>query len=327
MVYVLFWNFVSKGCSHMASVMDSVNQRTQLAGHNRLELLTFRLKGKQRYGINVFKIQEVVQCPPLTQIPHSHSTICGVATMRGKTVPVIDLNLAIGGPAMENPKDCFMIVTEYNRTVQGFLVGGVERIVNLNWNDILPPPKGSGKESYLTAVTQIEHDLVEIIDVEKVLAEVTEASLEVSEMVANEADEEVRKQHVLVADDSSVARNQVKRTLEQVGVECTVVNNGKEALDTLLSWADSGDERLAHLAMVLSDIEMPEMDGYTLTTEIRRDPRLEQLYVLLHTSLSGSFNNSMIDRVGANEFVPKFKPDELAEAVIARVKEFNKDRA
>lgn len=310
----------------MASVMDSVNQRTQLAGHNRLELLTFRLKGRQRYGINVFKIQEVVQCPPLTQIPHSEPVVRGVATMRGKTLPVIDLNMAVGGTPMENPSDCFMIVTEYNRSVQAFLVGGVERIVNLNWGDILPPPKGSGRESYLTAVTQLDNDLVEIIDVEKVLSEVTATSTEVSESITKDIADQVRLQHVLVVDDSSVARNQVRRTMEQIGVGCTLANNGKEALKVLHDWADSNDEKLEHLAMVLSDIEMPEMDGYTLTTELRKDPRFSKLFILLHTSLSGTFNNAMVERVGADQFVPKFKPDELAEAVVSRIQEFAKSQ-
>lgn len=306
----------------MASVMDSVDQRTQLAGHNRLELLLFKLTGRQRFGINVFKIQEVVQCPSLTQIPHSHAVVRGVATMRGKTIPVIDLSMAIGRPPIEDLSSCFMIVAEYNRSTQGFLVGGVERIVNLNWEDILPPPKGSGKDSYLTAVTKFEKELIEIIDVEKVLAEVCNAPTEVSPELSANIEEKVRQQHVLVVDDSSVARNQVKRTLEQVGIECSLANNGREALKLLKAWADGDDPRLEHLAIVVSDIEMPEMDGYTLTTEIRKDQRLAQLFVMLHTSLSGTFNNAMVVKVGANKFIPKFKPDELAQAVLDRIKEF-----
>ena len=306
----------------MASVMDSVDQRTQLAGHNRLELLTFRLRGKQRFGINVFKIQEVVQCPPLTQIPHSHSVVRGVATMRGKTLSVLDLSMAIGGPSIGDPKNCFMIVTEYNRTVQGFLVGGVERIVNLNWETIMPPPRGSGKESYLTAVTNIDNDLVEIIDVEKVLAEVAGISTEVSREVVDGATDVIQQHHVLVVDDSSVARGQIKRTLEQLNVDCTVENNGRAALDTLKKWADGDDGELKRLALIVSDVEMPEMDGYTLTTEVRRDPRLSHLFVLLHTSLSGTFNRAMVEKVGADRFVPKFKPDELAGEVLDRIRAF-----
>ncbi|ALP52630.1 chemotaxis protein CheW [Candidatus Tenderia electrophaga] len=310
----------------MASVMDSVDQRTQLAGHNRLELLLFKLNGRQRFGINVFKIQEVVHCPPLTQIPHSHSVVRGVATMRGKTIPVIDLGMAIGRAPVEDLSNSFMIVAEYNRSTQGFLVAGVERIVNLNWGDILPPPKGSGKDSYLTAVTRFENELIEIIDVEKVLAEVCNAPTEVSQALTENIEEKIRQQHVLVVDDSNVARNQVKRTLEQIGVECSLANNGRGALALLREWADNNDPRLEHLAVVVSDIEMPEMDGYTLTTEIRKDERFTHLYIMLHTSLSGTFNNAMVVKVGANKFIPKFKPDELAGAVVDRIKAFVEEK-
>ncbi len=306
----------------MAGVMDSVDQRTQLAGHNRLELLLFRLGDKQRFGINVFKIQEIVQCPILTQIPHSHSVVRGVATMRGKTIPVMDLSMAIGGPPVQDMSNSFIIVTEYNRSIQGFLVGGVDRIVNLNWEDILPPPKGSGKDSYLTAVTKLDDELVEIIDVEKVMAEVTQAPTEVSDSITENIEEKIQQQHVLVVDDSSVARNQIKRTLQQVGIECTVANNGREGLTILEDWSSGDDPKLKHLAMVLSDIEMPVMDGYTLTTEIRRDSRLSNLFIMLHTSLSGTFNHAMVEKVGADQFVAKFKPDELAQSVLDRVKAF-----
>lgn len=311
----------------MAGVIESVDQRTQLAGHNRLELLTFRLRGKQRFGINVFKVQEVLQCPALTQIPHSHPVVRGVATMRGKTIPVMDLSMAIGAGTVEDTSKCFMIVTEYNRSTQAFLVGAVERIVNLNWEEILPPPKGSGKDSYLTAVTRIDNELVEIIDVEKVLSEVTQASTEVSKEVTDSVESELSAQHILVVDDSSVARNQIKRTLDQLGLQCTLATNGREALKMLQEWADTQDERLGRLAMVLSDVEMPEMDGYTLTIEIRKDSRLQKLYVLLHTSLSGTFNLAMVQKVGADKFVPKFKPDELAGEVLERVRAFTRERA
>jgi len=310
----------------MASVMDSVDKRTQLAGHNRLELLLFRLSGKQRFGINVFKVQEVLQCPSLTQIPHSHSVVRGVATMRGKTIPVMDMGLAIGGRQVEDLSKSFMIVTEYNRATQAFLVGGVERIVNLNWSNVMPPPKGSGKGSYLTAVTKLDEELVEIIDVEKIMAEVTNSSTEVSAELIQNVGDNVKDQHVLVVDDSSVARNQVKRTLEQLGIGCTLANNGHEGLKVLQQWAENNDPKLEHLAIVLSDIEMPEMDGYTLTTEIRKDPRLSGLFIMLHTSLSGTFNNAMVEKVGANKFVPKFKPDELATTIMSRVKEFVEER-
>ena len=317
----------------MSGVLANVDMRTQLAGHNRLELLLFSLDGKQLFGINVFKVQEVIQCPSLTQIPDSHKVVRGVANMRGRMVTVMDLSRAIGGRGVENPQDNFVVVAEYNQCVQGFLVGGVDRIVNLNWEEILPPPKGIGDDNYLTAVTKVDGELVEIIDVEKVLAEVVgwhdEVSQEFIEQASEQDDEEERNPVVLVADDSSVARNQIKRTLEQLGVECVLANDGKQALDMLREWADHEDEVPLHkrLFMVISDIEMPEMDGYTFTTEVRKDPRMSDLHILLHTSLSGVFNNAMVEKVGADDFIAKFQPDVLAKSVLARLKRWQDARA
>jgi len=312
----------------MSKVLASVDQRTQLAGHNRLEILMFRLDGSQRFGINVFKIQEVIHCPPLTDVPQAHHVIRGIANMRGKTIPVLDLGRAIGRPGIEDPGSAFVIVTEFNRSVQGFLVRMVDRIVNMNWEQILPPPKGAGRNSYLTAVTQIDDELVEIIDVEKVLSEVIGVSEDISPEVLDEvqAEETEERPHILVADDSMVARNQIKRTMDQIGVECTMATDGKKALDILERWAEEEPEKVRNLTMVISDVEMPEMDGYTFTTRVRSDPRLEHLYVLLHTSLSGVFNNAMVEKVGANEFIAKFKPDLLAGAVLKRIEDSRRER-
>lgn len=156
----------------MTGILDGVDQRTQLAGHNRMELLLFRLSGDQLYGINVFKIQEVITCPSIVEVPGSNEVVRGIANMRGKTITVTDLSMAIGGPSLEKAEDHFVIITEYNRRVQGFMVGSVDRIININWEDILPPPDGLADESYMTAVTKVDNELVEIIDVEKVMQEV-----------------------------------------------------------------------------------------------------------------------------------------------------------
>ena len=303
----------------MAGVLDNVDLRTQLAGHNRLELLLFRLSGKQLYGINVFKVQEVIRCPHLTSMPKSNPKVVGVAHLRKRTIPVMDLGMAISKRPVENIKDSFVIVTEYNRFTQGFLVSSVDRITNMNWKDILPPPKGSGSNSYLTAVTHLDNELVEIIDVEKVFADVMGLPDEVDESVLDKSlhqENEELPRHVLIVDDSSVARNQVKRVLEKVGIECSLANDGQEGLEKLQQMIEDGKPIHDTIGMVISDIEMPRMDGYTLTTEIRKNPDLAHLYVMLHTSLSGVFNNNMVERVGANHFIPKFKPNELAYTVL-----------
>ncbi|WP_426417615.1 chemotaxis protein CheV [Aestuariirhabdus sp. LZHN29] len=303
----------------MAGVLDSVNKRTQLVGENRLELLLFRLKGKQLYGINVFKVKEVLQCPQLTMMPKSSPVVRGVANIRGGTIPIIDMNMATGRGPLDDVANSFVIITEYNMKVQGFLVQMVDRIVNMNWGEIHPPPKGTGRDHYLTAVTKVDDQLVEIIDVEKILAEVAPQSEAVTEgIITDEVTTHALAQKVLVADDSSVARKQVQRCLENIGVEVVLKNDGREALDYLKELVDGGDDIGQHLLMMISDIEMPEMDGYTLTTEVRSDPRLASLYIVLHTSLSGVFNKAMVEKVGANDFIAKFNPDDLAGSVIKR---------
>ncbi|BAP44141.1 chemotaxis protein CheV [Pseudomonas sp. 21LCFQ02] len=305
----------------MAGVMDSVNQRTQLVGQNRLELLLFRLQGKQLYGINVFKVKEVLQCPKLTIMPKSSRIVRGVANIRGGTIPIMDLAMATGSAGMISLENSFVIITEYNTKVQGFLVHSVERIVNMNWEEIHPPPKGTGRDHYLTAVTRVDNQLVEIIDVEKILAEVAPISESVSSGVI---DEEIHHKavslRVLTVDDSSVARKQVSRCLETVGVEVVALNDGRQALDYLQAMLAEGKNPEEEFLMMISDIEMPEMDGYTLTAAIRSDPRLKNLHITLHTSLSGVFNQAMVKKVGADDFLAKFRPDDLAARVVARIK-------
>jgi two-component system chemotaxis response regulator CheV len=305
----------------MAGVLDSVNQRTQLVGQNRLELLLFRLDGKQLYGINVFKVKEVLQCPKLTIMPKSNRVVRGVANIRGGTIPILDLAMATGLPGQTQLDNAFVIITEYNTKVQGFLVHSVERIVNMNWEEIHPPPKGTGRDHYLTAVTRVDNQLVEIIDVEKILAEVAPMSESISVGVIDaETQHKAVSLRVLTVDDSSVARKQVSRCLETVGVEVTALNDGRQALDYLKQMVAEGKKPEEEFLMMISDIEMPEMDGYTLTAEIRNDPRMQKLHIILHTSLSGVFNQAMVKKVGADDFLAKFRPDDLAARVIDRIK-------
>lgn len=304
----------------MAGVMDSVNQRTQLVGQNRLELLLFRLNGQQLYGINVFKVREVLQCPKLTLLPKANPVVRGVANIRGATIPILDLALATGGRSLEKMGDAFVIITEYNTKIQGFLVHSVERIVNMNWEAIHPPPKGTGRDHYLTAVTRVDNQLVEIIDVEKILSEVAPMSESVSSgVITEEVQQKATTLRVLTVDDSSVARKQVTRCLETVGVEVTALNDGRQALDYLKNMAAEGKDPAQEFLMLISDIEMPEMDGYTLTAEIRNDPRMQKLHIILHTSLSGVFNQAMVKKVGADDFLAKFRPDDLASRVVERI--------
>ena len=305
----------------MAGVLDTVNQRTQLVGQNRLELLLFRLSDDgQLYGINVFKVKEVLPCPALNQIPQRHYAVRGVAHIRGGTIPIMDMNHIIGNPPVENIAESFVIITEYNGSTQGFMVYAVERIVNMNWGDIHPPPRGVGKDNYLTAVTKLEERLVEIIDVEKILAEVSPLTEDISEGVLEDGlMERVVQKHILIVDDSAIARKQIQRVVEQMGIRTTLRKDGREAMEYLEGLIAEGKNPLEELVLIISDIEMPEMDGYTFTAEVRGNEKLEGLHIILHTSLSGVFNEAMVKKVGADDFLSKFNPDLLATRVNERV--------
>lgn len=309
----------------MASILDSVDQRTQLVGENRLELLMFRLQRGNLFAINVFKIQEVQTMPKLTVMPQSHPHVVGVTHARGRTIPVIDLSAAIGLGPLQDRVNCNIIISEYNMTIQAFMVKSVDRIVNMNWEEIMPPPKGAGRSHYLTAITKLDKQIVEIIDVEKVLQEISPSNTTVDPAVLDQNIQALAEGlEILAVDDSSVGLAQVRETVGQLGLRILSARDGATALRMLKKWADEGEDVPRKLAMVITDAEMPEMDGYRLTKEIRDDPRLRDLYVVLHTSLSGSFNKAMIQKVGCDAFLSKFEPDKLARTVQDRIKDYRK---
>jgi len=310
----------------MAGVLDTVNQRTQLVGENRLELLLFKLGSNQIFAINVFKVQEVVRVPHISVLPNSNNNIKGVINIRGTTIPVIDLRGAIGMRSLDDACDENLIVTEYNRTTQGFLVGKIEQIVNTTWDTIQPPPITAGRNHYLTAITQIEYQdanrIVEIIDVEKVLAEIITYDTSISDgLLDDDIALELQGKKILIVDDSPTARNQVRETLSAIGIKVIEASDGLQALNKLKQWQSQGIDVTNDLLMMITDAEMPEMDGYKLTHEIRNTPELKDLYIALNTSLSGSFNDAMVDKVGCDRFVSKFQPDKLVEIVQERMRD------
>lgn len=310
----------------MSGLLASVDSRTKLVGENRLELLLFQLNSEQIFAMNVFKVREVIPVPKMIQMPGSHEHLCGVASLRGHSIPIVDLRRAIKlnrAPLGENRN---VIITEYNRTVQGFLIGPVLSITNLSWSSILPPPNGAGKNNYLTAFTQIEQQgkkkIVEIIDVEKVLAEIIDYDTHVSkEILEDEVNEHLRGQTVLVVDDSATARQQIRETLARVGVNVIERQDGLQALKLLKQWLEEGKRIEDQILMMFTDAEMPEMDGYMLTAEVRSDSRMSDLFITLNTSLSGSFNEAMVEKVGCNRFISKFQPDMLVECAQERMRQ------
>lgn len=307
-----------------SSVLDNVDQRTNLAGRNRLELLLFDISTPQTYALNVFKVREVISTAgiKISHIPERPHQVIGSAHVRGKTIEIIDLSLALGMTPLVFNEDSYIVITEFNRLVQGFLVSRVERIVNMGWDSILPPPGGLGAATYMTAVAKLQNQkFAEVIDVEKILAEILglDTSVENLQDAFDSAGEMKEIPPILVVDDSSMAHKQITVTLDELEIGYVRAWNGAEAYEILQERTLDGASIEDQFLMIIADIEMPKMDGYTLTTKIKENSDLNKIYVVLHTSLSGIFNKSMVQKVGANAFLTKFSPVELKEAILERI--------
>ncbi|MCK9285598.1 MAG: chemotaxis protein [Rhodocyclaceae bacterium] len=308
----------------MSELLKNIDARTRLAGTNKLEILLFslgvdhRTGRRETFGINVFKVREVMRTPQITAAPDMQSSVKGMVSLRGALVPVVDLAEYVGMNP-ETPRD-IMIVTEYNAHTQGFLVEAVDTILRLDWAQMRVPPEmlTSNMGGLVTAVTELpDARLVMMLDVERVLAETAKRDDEhlFNNIVPLNRDDVV----VVFADDSSVARGQIERTLNALGVRYVAAINGRAAWDELQKIAANAEAQgrpvkdLVHL--VLTDVEMPEMDGYILTKHIKSDPRFAGVPVVMHSSLSSMSNQQLGHSVGVDQYVSKFEPERLAEVV------------
>lgn len=308
-------------------VTHTLSGQGRKAAHHRLELLLFRFDGRQLFGINVLKVKEIISRPSLTRIPRAKPIVIGVAELRGRTLPVVDLSSAIGRASISFGTDDRdqgkVIIAEFNRTMQGFLVKAVDRIVVREWREVLPPPAGL-RGGYVTGVIRMDDALVQIIDVEKVLGEMIPTDF--SGAGQSQLDPWLRRfldtRQVLVVDDSSIARAHTSRTLDELGVPYVMAKDGREALEIIGEFANRGGHITDWIPMVISDIEMPEMDGYQLTRKIRDNPGYADIYVLLHTSLDGVVNADRAATVGADNSLTKFVPPLLVQEVVAGLSRF-----
>ncbi len=275
--------------------MDTTLKSKQLAGSGRLEVLVFGLGKGEKYGINVFKVKEILKCPKIHVAPMSHPSVCGLITVREDTLSVIDLSKAIGGEPVSDTTDKFVIVAEYNNTVLAFLVHYVDNIVAYDWSQIKEPPSGLAS-SYLTAIAQQDKNMIQILDVETILNEIIKVKTDVDKSIISEIPKLDNNKYVVIVDDSSVARKQVTNCLKEMNINSKTFENGRLAKEFLKSKAE--DNTFKDIVLVISDIEMPEMDGYSLTRFIKEDARLKELHVVLHTSITGVFNKELVESVG-----------------------------
>jgi len=309
----------------MSDLLKNIDARTKLAGNNKLEILMFTLGldnrsgRRETYGINVFKVREVMRVPEITQSPDMPNAVEGMVSLRGVLVPVIDLAKYVGVQCDHKPS--IMIVTEYNGHTQGFLVEAVDTILRLDWSSMRVPPEMLSKQTggLVTAVTELaDKRLVMMMDVEKVLAETGHFADE-DQILKSVQPIGMANRTVFFADDSSVARKQIEKTLDAMQVKYISAINGNRAWIELKKIADYAEA--AHIPVtdmiqvILTDVEMPEMDGYMLTRKVKEDKRFAKIPVLMHSSLSSDSNQQLGKAVGVDEYVPKFEPQKLAQTL------------
>ncbi len=299
------------------TLLDSVDARTKLAGSNKMEILLFSLGTREIFGINVFKVREVTRTPPITRTPNMPSGVEGVISLRGNIIPVISLAKFVNIAGAEDASCDTMMVTEYSRRTQGFLVHDVDRIVRVDWDRVKAPETVlSGQEGLITALTELpDGKLVSILDVEQILASAFGEEA-VPDMATLESTEE---NTIFFVDDSMVARKEISQVLDKLGVKYHQANNGLEGWDRLKGLASraqaEGHDLSETINLILLDAEMPEMDGYVLTRHIKSDNRFDRIPVVMHSSLSSEANRAMGKSVGVDAYVAKFDPVVLADTL------------
>ena len=304
--------------AHNGSLLESVDARTKLAGSNRMEILLFSLGTHETFGINVFKVREVSKTPSITKAPNMPDGVEGLISLRGNVIPVVSLSkvmhladapLELGGS---------MMVTEYSKRTLGFLVHGVDRIIRVDWERVRAPESvvTGGLHAYITAITELpDGKLVSIVDVEQILANTF------GESIIGQIDRihEGGEFNVFFVDDSAVARKKIAEVLEKLGVKHKHALNGLEAWTRLSGMAahcqQLGTSLRDEVDLILVDAEMPEMDGYVLTKNIKSDSRFSGIPVVMHSSLSSEANRAMGKNVGVDAYCAKFDAEVLADTL------------
>jgi two-component system chemotaxis response regulator CheV len=308
---------VPGGTKSNHSLLDNVDARTKLAGSNRMEILLFSLGTHELFGINVFKVREVSKTPMITKAPNMPEGVEGLISLRGNVIPVLQLARVMGLSDAPNERGGSMMVTEYSKRTLGFLVHGVDRIIRVEWDKVRAPEQvTSGSHAYITAITELpDGKLVSIVDVEQILANTFgEGVIGVIDKM-HDADD----LSVFFVDDSGVARKKIAEVLDKLGVKHKHAQNGLEAWSRLSGMAShstqTGRSVRDEVSLILVDAEMPEMDGYVLTKNIKSDKRFDGIPVVMHSSLSSEANRAMGKSVGVDAYVAKFDAEMLAETV------------
>lgn len=282
-------------------------------GTNEFEIVEFSI-GEVNYGINVAKVREVIQSAdfPVTAMPQAHPYIDGLFTLRGRSMPLVNLPRCLNVESYDRPKN--IIVTEINAYNIGFLVDGVSRIHRVSWKEMEPAPE-VGDQSRVVGIVKFGEKIVLLLDFETIIAEVNpEINAKLTTFEEAEEDLKIRrsKEHIVVAEDSPMLRDLLTTTLHESGYNYVKsFANGKEAWDYLyeLAQKDSPIESLVRL--VVTDIEMPQMDGHRLLKLIRENERLHDVPVVLFSSLINEEMRKKGEELGADGQIAKPEINQL----------------
>lgn len=299
------------------NLLDSIDARTRLAGSNKMEILLFSLGTREIFGINVFKVREVGRTPRITKTPNMPRGVEGLISLRGNVIPVLSLAPFMELDGVPPGLGKTMMVAEYSKRTLGFLVHEVDRIIRVDWERVKAPESVmAANQGLITAVIELEGGgLVSILDVEQILANAFGEAM-IVDIPPAKVDAGTS---VFFVDDSVVARRKIAEVFDKLGVRHKHATNGMEAWTRLQGLAthalQSGTKIRDEVRLILVDAEMPEMDGYVLTKNIKADPRFEGVPVVMHSSLSSEANRAMGKSVGVDAYVAKFDAEALADTL------------
>ena len=299
------------------NLLEGVDARTRLAGSNKMEILLFSLGTRETFGINVFKVREVGRTPHITKTPNMPRGVEGLISLRGNVIPVLSLISFLEHQDQPHEYGKTMMVAEYSKRTLGFLVHEVDRIIRVDWEKVKAPESVlSTNQGLITAITELDDgNLVSILDVEQILANAFGEAIIVDIPPVNVAED----LSIFFADDSIVARRKIGEVLDKLGVKHKHATNGAEAWSRLQAIAahaaQTGREVRDEIRLSLVDAEMPEMDGYVLTKNIKGDARFAGIPVVMHSSLSSQANHAMGKAVGVDAYVAKFDAEILADTL------------
>lgn len=292
------------------------------ANKHAQKLLLFTLAGSQNFAIGTLKVREIIPYRKLNKLPQDHPAVLGATTVRNKTIPIIDMAAAVGyKPIGEEELDqASIIITDVQRKEVGFLVRRIEKIVDTNWRDVLPPPDMLSKKAYVTGLFMDGDTTIQLLDVELLLSLIYPEPAEKRYAILTDVQrEQLQPLNILMVDDSHVARKQLSDALDHLNIPYQVTSNGTQALAIMEERARQGNG----IDLLVSDIEMPGLDGYELAFKIRDTPELKQMYIILHTSLNSQMSLTYANQVGANEALTKFDADELVHAMLRGAQAIN----